>query len=197
MSSASRKITGILLAGGQSSRMGYEKGKILLGDKLLYQYPLKVLESLCDEIIISSCKKNYFTENYKQLCDEIPDLGPMGGLYTCLKKSSTDLNFVLSYDLPLMKKELFLELMKYTDKFDIILPEMAAGNAEPLCGIYKKSVYNTFQNLIKSGNYSVHTALQKVKSKTVLINDNMPFYQPDLFMNINKESDLEYFTSMQ
>jgi len=66
------KITGILLAGGMSSRMGREKGRIKLGNRYLYEYPLQILETCCDEILIS----------------------------TCLKHSSNELNVVLSYDMP-------------------------------------------------------------------------------------------------
>jgi molybdopterin-guanine dinucleotide biosynthesis protein A len=109
-----QKITGILLAGGQSSRMGQDKGMIRLGKFLMYQYPLRILESLCDEILISTCKPMNIKEDYEQVCDKIPGIGPIGGTVTCLEKSSNDLNIILSYDLPLINRELFVELLKYS-----------------------------------------------------------------------------------
>jgi molybdopterin-guanine dinucleotide biosynthesis protein A len=191
MQDDSKKITGILLSGGKSKRMGHEKGMIRIANKQMYKYPLEVLESLCDEILISSNQKDFIKEEYEQVYDEIPGIGPMGGLFTCLKKSSNEINIVLSYDLPLVRKELFEELLTYIDLFDIVLPEMKAGKLEPLCGIYKKSVFATFEKLIKAGNYSVHKAVPEVKSKTILIDKNMSFYDPNLFLNINRESDLD------
>lgn len=107
-------ITGILLAGGQSSRMGRDKGMIRIGKLLMYQYPLRVLEALCDEILISTCNPMETEEDYEQVCDKIPGIGPIGGVVTCLEKSSNDLNIVLSYDLPLVNRELFTELLKYS-----------------------------------------------------------------------------------
>ena len=92
------KTTGILLAGGLSKRMGLEKGLIRVGDSLLYQYPLRVLQSLSQKILISTCKKLDITESHEQVCDTIPGIGPMGGLYTCLKYSDTDPNLVVPYD---------------------------------------------------------------------------------------------------
>jgi molybdopterin-guanine dinucleotide biosynthesis protein A len=108
------KITGILLAGGQSSRMGHDKGMIRLGKFLMYQYPLKVLESLCDEILISTCKPLEIEEDYEQVCDKITGIGPIGGVVTCLEKSANELNIILSYDLPLVNRGLFTELLKYS-----------------------------------------------------------------------------------
>jgi molybdenum cofactor guanylyltransferase len=115
-----------LLAGGQSSRMGRDKGMIRIGKFLMYQYPLKVLESLCDEILISTCNPMEIKEDYEQVCDEIPGIGPIGGVVTCLKKSSNDLNIILSYDLPLVNRELFAELLKYSGE-----PAWSAADSAP------------------------------------------------------------------
>jgi molybdopterin-guanine dinucleotide biosynthesis protein A len=116
MKAALPKITGILLAGGQSRRMGCDKGMIRLGEFQMYQYPLKVLESLCSEILISTCKPMKIEEDYEQLRDKIPGIGPIGGTIACLEKSSNDLNIILSYDLPLVNRELFIKLLKYSGK---------------------------------------------------------------------------------
>lgn len=94
--------------------MGRDKGMIRIGKLLMYQYPLRVLESLCDEILISTCKPMEIEEDYEQVCDNIPGIGPIGGVVTCLEKSSNDLNIVVSYDLPLVNRELFTELLKYS-----------------------------------------------------------------------------------
>ena len=104
MHSPKNKITGILLAGGMSHRMGKEKGFIRIGPKYLYQYALQVLDNLCDEVLISTCKEGLFLEKYPLVCDEIPGIGPMGGINTCLKQSSNEINVVLSYDMPLEMK---------------------------------------------------------------------------------------------
>lgn len=191
MTDKAQKITGILLAGGKSSRMGKEKGFIKLGEKMLYQYPLRVLESLCDEILISTCKKLEIEENHEQVCDDIPGLGPIGGISTCLKKSSNNVNIILSYDLPMVKRELLEELSRSNTANDVVLPAMKPGQIEPLCGIYKKDVALVMQDQISKGIYAVHKVLPLVQAKIIQITPAMPFYHPELFRNINAETDLK------
>lgn len=191
MNDSPSKITGILLAGGESRRMGREKGMIPIGKLLMYQYPLKVLETLCDEILISTCKQMNIEEDYEQVCDEIRGIGPIGGIYTCLKKSSNELNIVLSYDLPLIRPELFEELLKSSGNFEVVLPSILHGEPEPLCGIYKKSTAAVFKKMIDENEYAIHRIATRTNTNIVPIDPRMPFFHPDLFLNVNRDSDLE------
>ncbi|MCA1746803.1 MAG: molybdenum cofactor guanylyltransferase [Bacteroidales bacterium] len=184
------KITGILLAGGQSRRMGRDKGMIRIGKLLMYQYPLKVLESLCNEILISTCNPMEIEEEYEQVCDKIPGIGPIGGVVTCLERSSNDLNIILSYDLPLVNRELFIELLKYSSPFDVILPAASPGRPEPLCGIYRKSAATSLQQMIDQGIFAMHKLIPRVSAKILPVGGSDPFYHDRLFKNINSESDL-------
>jgi molybdopterin-guanine dinucleotide biosynthesis protein A len=184
------KITGILLAGGMSQRMGTEKGKIKIGPSYLYQYALQVLEKLCDEVLISTCKKSLFLEKHPQVCDELPGIGPMGGIYTCLKHSSNELNVVLSYDMPLVNAALISHLIEESYSHDIVLPALKINRPEPLCGIYRKGTSHIFEKLISEKRYAVHHAIQQANSNIILLNDQMSFWNPDIFLNINKEEDL-------
>lgn len=183
-------ITGILLAGGKSSRMGREKGLIRLGKGYLYQYPLKVLEHFCNEILISTCNKLNIRENYQQICDEVPGRGPAGGISTCLQKSSSELNIILSYDLPFVDIRLVRFLIDSMEDYDVVVPTAIPGKVEPLCGIYRKQVGDTMKELIASGEYAVHKVFQKVKTRIIAIDDSFSFYHSRLFLNINSEEDL-------
>jgi molybdopterin-guanine dinucleotide biosynthesis protein A len=191
MKYAMQKITGILLAGGRSTRMGREKGDIRIGRYPMYKYPLSILESLCDEILISTCKQMEMEEPHEQICDEFQGIGPIGGIYTCLKRSSNELNMILSYDLPLVNEGLFRELLKSADDFDITLPALHQGRPEPLCGIYKKSVTDVFHEMIENKIFAVHKALSRVKTNTIVVEESMSFFHPEIFLNINQESDLD------
>lgn len=190
MTSGNKKITGILLSGGKSSRMGREKGSIRIGDKKMYQYPLGILESLCDEILISTCGQSFIEEDYEQVCDEIRGIGPIGGIYTCLKRSSNQTNIILSYDLPLLSRDLLLDLIPYADKFDVVLPALPGNKPEPLCGIYSRNAAARFEKQIQKKIYAVHKALPLLKTKTIFLENSLPYFHPDLFLNINSQEDL-------
>ncbi|MEN8228741.1 MAG: molybdenum cofactor guanylyltransferase [Bacteroidota bacterium] len=185
-----QKITGILLSGGKSKRMGREKGQIRIGNRLLYQFPLKVLEEVCDEIVISTCKDFSPSFGHTLVCDEIQDIGPMGGIYSCLKRSSNDLNIVLSYDMPMINRGLLNKLITESIDFDITVPALENGHPEPLCGIYRKGVADKFHELIREDRFAVHQVFPMVKTRMVRIEDTMTFYHPELFLNVNNAADL-------
>lgn len=185
------KITGILLAGGLSKRMGREKGLIPVGDVLLYQFPLRVLESLSRKILISTCRQLAMEEPHEQVCDVISGIGPISGLYTCLKHSETDLNLVVPYDLPLVNRELFLHLLEHANGYDVVIPAMEPGKPEPLCGIYRKSVLPFIQEMIREKNYAIHQLFPRVNSKIVQVNSSLSFFHEKLFSNVNSPADLK------
>lgn len=191
MKESGEKITGILLAGGMSSRMGREKGSMLIGKRMMYEYPLSVLESVCDEILISSCQPFPAKHTHPTVCDQIKGIGPIGGIHTCLEHSSTELNIVLSYDMPMVNEGLLQYLIKQSQGWDIVVPSIGTGQLEPLCALYRKSISGVLKELIKEKNYAVRQVIPKVPSLVLNIRADMAFYHPDLFLNINSMEDLK------
>lgn len=190
MTESKIKMTGILLAGGMSQRMGREKGNIRLAYGYLYQYPLAVLEAVCDEILISTCNESNFLVSHRTICDEINGIGPMGGIYSSLRQSSNDLNLVLSYDMPMVTQSLFRYLISEWKDEEVLLPALADGRPEPLCGLYRKSVTEVLKDLIEQGVYAVHRILPRTRSRSIKITEQLECWHPDLFLNINREEDL-------
>jgi molybdopterin-guanine dinucleotide biosynthesis protein A len=190
MNKSDQKITGILLAGGMSSRMGREKGSMLIGTKMMYEYPLSVLESVCDEVLISSCQPLPAQLTHPRVCDKMKGIGPIGGIHTCLEHSSTDINIVLSYDMPIVNEGLLRYLISRSQGWDIVVPAMRPDQVEPLCALYRKSISGVLEALIKEKKYAVRQALPKVASRVLNIRADMPFYHPELFLNINRMEDL-------
>ncbi|MEA3462539.1 MAG: molybdenum cofactor guanylyltransferase [Bacteroidota bacterium] len=195
MLSNNAKITGILLAGGMSQRMGSEKGNIRIGRSLLYQYPLRVLEELCDEILISTCKDVTFQGKHRTICDEVKGIGPLGGIYSCLKQSSSELNLVLSYDMPLVSPSLFRFLIGERMGYDIVLPAMHEKKPEPTCGIYSRSTTGFMEEMIVQKDFALHHMLKRCNNKIVRITREMDFWLPELFLNINSKEDLKRIPS--
>ena len=172
--------------------MGREKGDLEIAHRKLYEYPLSVLESICDEVLVSSCKAHNPFPGYQVVCDEVEGIGPIGGIHTCLKHSSTDLNIVLSYDMPLINEGLIRYLIGQSDGNNLVVPELHPGKPEPLCGVYRKSMQEVLGELIGKKQYAVHRAIPLTRSLVLPIGPEMPFYHPDLFLNINHLSDLEH-----
>ncbi len=189
-------MSGILMAGGQSSRMGRDKGFISLGGRMLYQFPLRVLEALCDEILISSCNDFPHAEGHRVVCDEISGIGPIGGLYTCLKKARHHLCLVISYDMPLVKPALFRHLLQQRKDEDIVVPVHEGHRFEPLCGLYHKNALQAMEAQIKQGSYALHQLFAGPNYRLVPVGPELAFYSPNLFLNINEKKDLDQLSAL-
>jgi len=190
MHTSNTKITGILLAGGMSRRMGTEKGHLKIGNRLLYEYPLRVLERICDEVLVSTCNDSAFIIKHQMVCDEVKGIGPLGGIYSCLRLSSNALNLVVSYDMPLVNESLFRLLISERGTYDVVLPAMHEGRPEPLCGLYNKRITDVLTKMIARNDLAVNHLLTQCRSKILPVTKEMDCWSPDLFLNINTQEDL-------
>lgn len=184
-------ITGIILAGGKSSRMGSDKGLTLFNNKPLINYVIDVLQPLCEKIIISANNSEYDKFGYDVIKDIVPDSGPMGGIYSALMHSTTDVNIVLSCDSPFVKTQTFEYLLEKYDDTDICVPMQSSGKYEPLCGIYKKSVIPYFKEFIENKNYKIPMVFEIVKFQEVKITENNEFFNFQTFRNLNSKEDIK------
>jgi molybdopterin-guanine dinucleotide biosynthesis protein A len=82
-------------------------------------------------------------------------------------------------------------MMKQLEGFDMAVPYLIEERPEPLCAIYRKSTKEVFKELISRKEYAVHQSFTRVRTKFVPIGPELPFYRPDLFLNINREEDLK------
>ncbi|MDO9255041.1 MAG: molybdenum cofactor guanylyltransferase [Bacteroidales bacterium] len=184
------EVTGIILAGGKSSRMGTDKGLQELCGKPLISYSIQVLSELCNTIIISTSSDAYQLFGYKTVADEIPGIGPMGGIYSALKQSKTEKNLVLSCDLPFVSKELMSYILKNSEGYQVAVPWEGDQHYEPLCGFYHLSILDQMNVFIKNNNYKLPDVFEKISINRLVINKESDFYTEELFLNVNSKHDL-------
>jgi len=184
------EVTGIILAGGKSSRMGTDKGLQELCGMPLINYAIQSLSGLCSTILISTSSDAYQSFGYKTVADEIPGIGPMGGIYSALKQSKTEKNLVLSCDLPFVTIELLEYILENSDGYEVAVPYEGNRHYEPLCGFYHVSVLDILSNYIKKGNYKLPDLFDEIAINKLVIGNELPFYHKDLFLNVNTSSDL-------
>ena len=184
-------ITGIILAGGLSSRMGSDKGLVQLCRKPLISYAVDALSGLCNEIIISSASEAYNAMGFAVVKDEIPDIGPMGGIYSALRQSKTPDNLVLSCDLPFVSNDLMNYILEQSDGFEVAVPCEGTEHYEPLCGYYNQSVLGIMSDYIQKSNYKLPDLFREVAINRLQINGPFGFYHKNLFLNVNTKHDLK------
>ncbi len=184
------EVTGIILAGGKSSRMGSEKGLLELSGKPLIQYAMQALTGLCSRIILSSSSEAYHSFGFTVVPDEFPGIGPMGGIYSALRQSKTEQNLVLSCDLPFVSQELLSFILMQSEGYQVAVPWEGNRHYEPLCGFYCNSTADLMGDFIGRGNYKLPDLFEEISINRLLIHDKLDFYTANLFLNVNSKHEL-------
>jgi len=183
-------ITGIIMAGGQNLRMGRNKAFIIWRGKRLLDWVYDAIRPLCTKIIISANDENSSYPEALVVPDRYQRIGPIAGIEAGLTHSNTEMNIIVSCDTPMLSTAFFRYMIKQHQKFDISIP-IHDGVNEPLIGIYNRSVLPRFQDAISRGLYKPPPIIKSCNFQEVPINQEMNFYQPDLFLNLNKPEDLK------
>lgn len=171
-----KDITGIILAGGKSSRMKIDKGFISLGEKLFIEHVIDALSPLVNNIILVTNDTNYDEFGLKRVNDLIADQGPIGGLQTGLHYSKTNYNLVLSCDVPLITTDILqLIVNETTNEFDVTQIE-SKGKTMPLIAMYHKRCLTTCAELLTKGEKRLRAAVKQFKTKTISINNQLDQY---------------------
>jgi molybdopterin-guanine dinucleotide biosynthesis protein A len=186
-------ITGIILAGGKSSRMGMEKGLVKFKNKPLIQYAIDTLGPACGQIIISSNSNAYQYTGLRIIPDEVRGIGPVGGIHACLNASATNDNIVLSCDTPFINKALIGHLIQNHQGALAAVPWFGNDKYEPVSAYYHKDFAKVLAAFIRDKNYKLPDIFNKVKI-TKLRMEGLDFYYPGLFYNINSREDIERFS---
>lgn len=180
--------TVILLAGGKSSRMGRDKGLIELEGKPMIQHLIDRARALQLPILIVANNSEYAQFGLPVFADEIENKGPMGGIYTGLLHSSSDLNLVISCDAPYVSLELMKQLLEvaHENRMEITVPKH--GQLHPLIAVYRRNVLDRVKSAIDVQDLKVLNMLNR--AKTGILDLTNRFSERE-FSNINEKKDLK------
>ena len=184
---ADNNITGIILAGGKSTRMGTDKGLLKIENKTFVACVIDAVKPLVDDIIIVSDNPDYDQFGFKRIDDIIKEAGPVAGLYAGLKHSKTDDNLVLSCDVPMISTEVLGQLLKPEFYSYEVVQIRSKGKTMPLIARYKKDCLTTCYNLLMQGERRLRLAVSQFNTKSVLIDEK----HSDVVKNVNTKEDLE------
>lgn len=186
-----KEITGIVLAGGKSSRMGSDKGMIKLNGKKFIEYIIEALIPNVSDIIIIANNDKYNNLGYEVYEDIIKECGPLGGIYTGLMNSRTESNIIVSCDIPFINSGLIKHIIKNMGRADISVP-VFEGNTEPLCAVYTKGIAGKLHDLIINNELKIHNVLKHFITTQIHITKSLDFYNNRLLANINTPEELKH-----
>lgn len=141
----------IILAGGKSTRMKYPKHELIFNNQRMIDFIVNKAKVMTDKIYISA---NQTINGYTITHDQHKDIGPIEGIYQCMKYSDCDYYCVISCRHPLIPISIYQAMLKnIKDKECIVLRNN--GQVEPLVSIFRKDVLTKIEKQIQERNYSV------------------------------------------
>jgi molybdopterin-guanine dinucleotide biosynthesis protein A len=187
-------VSGVILAGGKSSRYGEDKAFVKVGGIPIIERVIRIFKGLFRDIVIISNS----LEDYKHLAlplheDLIKNLGPLGGIYTALNVILNRYCFVAACDMPSLNKDLINHMISQKSNYDIVAPKVG-WKIEALHSLYSKACLPYIRNLIEVNRYQVVRIFPMV-SVRYIEEEEIRFFDPELksFLNINSPQDIDNF----
>jgi len=186
-----RPVTGAILAGGQSARMGVNKSLLRLGGQRFVERLLQTLRPLCGEVaVIANDPGSYQDLGVEVWPDHLPGKGPLGGIHTALSRSRFPHTFCIACDMPLARPGVIAYLCQEAPAWDVVVPRLRAGY-EPLHAVYARQVLSRVEAMLREDRLKVHALFEHVRVRVVTEEELVPL-DPGLvgFTNINTAEDL-------
>ncbi len=154
-------MTGIILAGGKSSRMGCNKAFIEWDGAPLIEHSLAVFNAVFAEVMISSNHPELYADyGVKVIKDNYPDHGPLGGLEACLREARYDYAFFAACDMPFLNTEVIRFMAEEIEGEDILVPEIE-GVVHPLHAFYHKNCLPLLAESLKAKHLKLTKLVQQ------------------------------------
>ncbi|HLA80580.1 MAG TPA: molybdenum cofactor guanylyltransferase, partial [Thermoleophilia bacterium] len=132
-------VSAIILAGGASSRMGFNKALARLGrgGTLIEKAVAKAAMLSGDVIVVANDEERYRNLGVRVIPDAYPGSGSLGGIYSGLLAAQHQHAFVVACDMPFLSLPLWRYMLSIPRDYDVLLPRLQ-GQPEPLHAIYSK-----------------------------------------------------------
>lgn len=195
-------ISAVILAGGSSTRMGVDKALMQVNDMTIIERLVMLMSDRFAEIFISANDAAaYKFLGLPVVSDFFLNAGPLAGIHAGLKSSPTDKNFIISCDLPLVDTATIDYIVGYETGRAIVIPS-ENGKLHTLCGVYDKKCMEYIENVFRdfnqgiSGNgktrkLSIRGLIENVGAEIINF-ENLPFYNKEIFFNMNDSKDYEF-----
>ena len=191
MSANYDNITGIILVGGKSRRMGRDKAFLDFGGTPLFERVLSLFVGTFQQVALVGDRAERFAGYGLPVFPDIYPGSSLGGLYTGLHHASTDHIAVASCDMPFPSDTVLRHLCSLRHGYDVVVPATCHGY-EPLFAVYAKSCLPTIKNFLDSGNYCAFGYYPLLKVREVTEAEIASLAAPsNCFTNLNTPQEAE------
>lgn len=185
--------TAVILCGGKSSRMGFDKSLLQVDGEFVLLKTVKQLKKLFPELLLVTNKRSKFPATFSQvdlLEDHYPEKGPLGGLVTALEKCKTEYVFLLACDIPNLHIDLIREMAGFSEAYDVVICKQHHC-FEPLFAFYHRSCLPILQQQLQTNDWRIRKEFARFSVKTVELDATIAFG------NVNSPKELRLWTQQE
>lgn len=192
-------VTGVLLAGGKSRRMGQDKRYLVVGEQTLLERGLTVLRSIFQEVLVVIAQDSPPLDvDARVERDLVPDCGSLGGLYTGLLQTTTPYVFVVACDMPFLDQAVIAQFTSRRATADIVMGKLAA-RLHPMHALYGKRCLPAVEQMIQARELKIQELVSHASLRVRYVTDaDLLTIDPSgrSFQNVNTPADLELARSL-
>jgi molybdopterin-guanine dinucleotide biosynthesis protein A len=185
-------ISSIVLAGGESSRLGRDKAFLEVKGQFLIESIIERLRQLSQEVIIVADETDRYEEFEATLVSDVyPGKGALGGIYSGVKRASNPYSLVVACDMPFLNLSLLRYMQTLAVSYDVVIPRIGHLR-EALHAIYAKDCLPFMEEQLQQGDLRIihffpHVRVRYVEQEEIEVFDP----QHLSFFNINTQGDLQ------
>jgi molybdopterin-guanine dinucleotide biosynthesis protein A len=191
-------ISCIVLAGGESKRLGTDKAFLRIGGRVLIEGIVEKMARIGDEVIIvTNSPQKYGHLEVRLVGDIYPGIGALGGIYSGLRAARSEYGLVVACDMPFLDLRLLRYMILLALGHDVVIPRVG-GLTEPLHAIYSKECLQPMERLLSAGRLKIIEFFPEVRVRYVEEHE-VKLFDPQClsFFNINTPADLEKARSLE
>jgi len=192
-------VTGVLLAGGKSRRMGEDKRYLVVGEQTLLDRGLAVLRSIFREVLVVIAQDSPPLDVEAHVVrDLLPECGSLGGLYTGLTQATTPYIFVIACDMPFLDPAVIAQFTSRRATADIVMAKLR-GQLHPMHALYGKQCLPVVEQMIRAHQLKIQEIVSNASLRVRYVTEaDLLTIDPSgrSFQNVNTPADLEVARSL-
>lgn len=193
------EVTGILLAGGKSRRMGEDKRHLVVGEQTLLERGLAVLRSTFQDVLVVIAQDSPpLGVDARVVRDLVPDCGSLGGLYSGLMQATTPWVFVVACDMPFLNQAVIAQFTSRRATTDIVMAKLDA-RLHPMHALYGKQCLPVLEQMVLVRQLKIQEMVSQSSLRVRYVSEaDLLTIDPSWrsFYNVNTLADLESARSM-
>lgn len=193
------EVTGVLLAGGKSRRMGEDKRYLVVGEQTLLERGLEMLQSIfCEVLVVIAQDSPPLSIDARVVRDLVPECGSLGGLYTGLTQATTPYIFVVACDMPFLNQTVIAQFTNRRTTDDIVIAKLD-DRLHPMHALYSKRCLPALEQMIRARQLKIQEIVSQSSLRVRYVTEaDLLTIDPSghSFYNVNTMADLEAARSL-